>query len=183
MDLISIIENYVELGIRKINLERDIANFIKYQKCSEIEGGIAFSEGDYDRESSYNYSVKVYSDREADARKELNQVIQLLDFAHQSYNDVLSTMDEDRIIEVIDRIQTKREDLQRQIDELSKRKEWANGNGDIAFSIRDYSLEKEYNNISSECYREICKLQPRVLYYQSFIENLLFKIETKSKKK
>lgn len=183
MDLISIIENYVELGIRKINLERDIANFKKFQKYSEIEGDIAFNEGNYERENSYNYSAKVYSEREADAHKELNQVIQLLDFAHQSYNDVISGMDEDRIIEVIDRIQTKREDLQRQIDELSKRKEWANENGDTAFSNQDFALEREYNNISSECYREICKLQPKVLYYQSFVENLFYKIETKSKKR
>ena len=175
MELITIIDKYIELSIRRDNLNRAIQNEKDGYAYAKIEGDMAFYEKNYESEAGYNTSARMHRERQASAEKELSQVIQLLEFTHQTYIAVVSGMDSIQLKELAITMSVRKEDAERQIEELSQRREWARANGDVAFANHNFESEQEYNKISSECYLEIGKVKQLLNYYKSFANDLNFR--------
>lgn len=177
MDLITVIDKYIEISIRRDNLNKTIESEKDGYAYAKIEGDMAFSEGDYERESGYNTSAIMHKERQASAEKELEQVAQLLEFTHQTYISAVSSMDSIQLKEAAITMSVRKKDIERQIEELSQRREWARLQGDKAFASHNFQEEQEYNKISSECYFEINKVEPKIRYYQSFANDLDFRAD------
>lgn len=177
MDLITVIDKYIEISIRRDNLKETIESEKDGYAYAKIEGDMAFSEGDYEREAGYNTSARMHKKRQAGAEKELEQVAQLLEFTHQTYISAVSSMYSIQLKEAAITMSVRKKDIERQIEELSQRREWARSQGDIAFANHNFQEEQEYNKISSECYFEIKKVEPKIRYYQLFANYLNFRAD------
>lgn len=175
--LVDVIENYIEISIRRDNLTETIENSKKMYNYAKKEGDFAFYDGDYQLEVSYNVSAKQYKDRQESAEKDLDQVNRLLKHNIEEYRDTISLLNSDELKETSVVIKNKTTDIERKIEQLSERRKWASHKGDIAFLNSNIKEEEEYNKISSECYIEISKLEPRKKYYQSFATDLNVKLK------
>lgn len=172
MDIIAVIEKYIELSVRRDNLKNIIENSKRYHKYASNEGDIAFYDKDYKSEKRYNDSARRHIEIQEKAEKILTKVQELLEITHQTYMTTLQTVTESQIIAVSTTISAKKTDAERQIANLSQRIDWADSKGDTAFANRNFEEEQEYNHIASECYIEIEKIKPKLYYYDTFIKDL-----------
>ena len=68
----------------------------------------------------------------------------------------------------------KKADIERKLEDLSQRRNWASSRGNTAFANHNFQEEQEYNRISSVCYFEIEKIKPILIYYKSFANDLSY---------
>lgn len=64
--------------------------------------------------------------------------MQLLNFVHQTYINTVSEMNPIQLKEVAITMQTRKEDTERQIENVSQRREWASLNGDRASASHNF---------------------------------------------
>ena len=172
MDIIDIIEKYIELSVRRDNLKNTIENSKRNYAYAKIEGDMAYNEKDYKAEKSYNDSARSSIMLQEQSEKELAQVEQLLEFTHQKYEEKVRSLNELELNEALVTMSVKKSELERHITELSQRRSWAISKGDAAYANRNYDEEREYNHISSECFSEIERLKPTLHYYEAFVNDL-----------
>ncbi len=172
MDIIAVIEKYIELSVRRDNLKNTIENSKRYYNYAKIEGDMAFYDGDYQLEKGYNDSARRHIETQKKAEKDLSQVEQLLEFTHQTYTRTVESLDEVQLKEAAITMSVKKTDVERKIEELSQRRSWATSKGDTAFANHNFEEEQEYNRISSDCYVEIERIKPTLHYYESFVNDL-----------
>lgn len=179
MDIISVIEKYIELSVRRDNLKNTIENSKRDYAYAKIEGDMAFYDGDYQLEKGYNNSASTHIETQEKSEKELSQVEQLLEFARQIYTKTVQSLDELQLKEAAMTMSVKKTDVERKLEELTQRRIWANSKGDIAFSNHNFQEEQEYNRISSDCYEKIERVKPTLHYYETFINDLNYHADKK----
>lgn len=172
MDIMSIIDKYVEISVRVQKLQEEIESEKRGINYAQIEGDMAFYEKDYDLERRYNNSANWHKKNVTNAQHELSQAKQLLEFVHQKYEQAIETMDPIQIKETAIKVSAKKEEIERKIEQLSQRRSWAQSKGDDAFKNHNFNEEQEYNKISSDCYLEIERISPSLHYYNAFVANL-----------
>ncbi len=179
MDIIAIIEKYVELNVRRENLNEAIQSEKDGYIYAKIEGEEAYHDGRYESEKGYNESARRHNENQKKSEKELLQVEQLLHFTHQTYTKAIESLNEIQLKEAAITISSRKDDLERKIKELSQRRDWASSKGDVAYSKQDYKEEQEFNRVATECYLEIKKIEPALHYYEAFINNLNYHADKK----
>lgn len=172
MDLITIIEKYVDLNIKRDDLKGIVDSCEKNIVYSTAGGDDAFSEGDYSLEKSYNDSVGYSNRRMVNALSELARVEVLLKEINALYLQMVSTCDISVINTATVECVFKHESLERKIAELQAKKQWATLMGDKAFDKRSFYEEQYYNEISNACFDKIEDLDLRVHYFKSFVADL-----------
>ena len=186
MDIMSIIDRYVERSVRVQKLQEKIESENRGVNYAQIEGDMAFYEKDYDSEKRYNNFANWHKKNITNAQHELSQAKKILEFVHQQYEQTIETMDLIQIKETAIKVSAKKEEIERKIKHLSQRRKWAQHKGDDAFKNHNFNEEQEYNTISSDCYLEIEKISPSLHYYNAFILNLDYRanqqLESKSPK-
>lgn len=172
MDIITIIEKYIELSIRRDDLEKTINYCEKSMNYEEIEGDLAFREGNYKSEQSYNKAYRYNSVVKADAQNELDRVMQLLDVINKQYLESIKTLSVEKLKAAAVTMNVKTSDAEREKEELSTRKYYATNLCAKAIADKDSNAGQLYNKISSECYQSIEKINQTIFYYDSFIKDL-----------
>ena len=172
MDIITIIENYIELNVRHESLEQEVQTEQAGYDYAKIEGDLAYYEKNYKVEKSYNASARSHRENKQKAEKELLEVKQQLGIIHTRYIATIEELDVDQLRETIQTLTAKKELAERTLEGLNRRIERAKSKGDIAYNEHNYEDEREYNRIVSDCYREKRKLEPSIRYYDAFITNL-----------
>jgi len=172
MDIITIIEQYIELSVRHDRLNNAIQTEEDGYNYAKIEGDMAYYDKNYKLERMYNDSARNHREMKQNAEKELLQVQQLLAIIHATYTETVESLSASQLNEAAITLSVKKAEVERRVNELSQRREWARSKGDIAYNERNFSEEQEYNRISSECYLEIRKIEPTIHYYEAFINNL-----------
>ncbi len=172
MDIVAIIEKYIELSIRRDNVKQAIEQAKMNYHYSKVEGDMAFHDGDYELEGSYNTSARRWVEEQELSEKDLSQVEHLVDITHNTYEDILQTLDESQLKQAIDILAIKMSDAKQKLEDLSRRRKWASKKGDEEFAKGNYEKEEVYNSISSDCLRETERIKPTVYYYDLFIGNL-----------
>lgn len=172
MDIIAVIEKYIELFVRRDKLKNTIEISKRNFDYAKTGGDIAFNEGNYQAEKRYNKSLSLYIEAQEKAKKDLSQVEQLLEFTHQTYTKAVQSLDQIQVKEAAITMSVKKADAERKIEELSQRRSWAHSKGDTAFANQNYEEEQEYNRISSDCYVEIERIRPTLSYYEAFVNDL-----------
>ena len=179
MDIIAVIEKYIELSVRRDNLKNTIENSERFYNYAKIEGDMAFHDGNYQSEKGYNDSARHHIETQEQAEKDLSQVEQLLEFTHQTYTRAVESLDELQLKEAAITMSVKKTEVERKIEELSQRRNWATSKGHTAFANHNFEEEQEYNRISSDCYVEIERIKPTLHYYKSFVNNLNYNANRK----
>ena len=172
MNIINIIENCIELSIRRDRINNTIENSKRYYYYAKVEGDMAFNRKDYEMEKAYNNSARGYIETQDKAEKELTQISQLLDTAYENYNNEIQILNENQLSNAIMILTLKKEEIERKIQELTEHRQLASSKGDIVFANANYEEEKKYNEISLKCYLEIEKLKILFKYYNKFINDL-----------
>lgn len=172
MDILTIIEEYIGLKIRKDNLNSSINSETRGQYYAKVEGDIAFNDGNYAREMGYNASARSYAQKIEEAKRDLEQIERLIEFTNQSYVTMVSSMTSSQLSETASIVSFRKYEIQRQIQQISERRTWAKQKGDEAFANHQLQEELEYNRISSECYITLNELEAKARGYQSIIDDL-----------
>lgn len=172
MDIIAVIEKYIELSVRCDNLKNTIENSKRYYNNVKIEGNIAFHDEKYQSEKYYNDETIHHIETQKKAEKNLSQVEQLHEFTYQTYTRAVESLDEVQLKEAAITMSVKKTDVERKIEELSQRISWATSKGDTAFANHNFEEEQEYNRISSDCYVKIERIKPTLHYYEYFVNDL-----------
>ena len=180
MDIITIIEKYVELSVRSDALKKTIKDSKDFYTYAKIEGDMAFYEKDYELEKSYNNSARYHIETQGKAENDLAKVDELLAFVHNAYKEAVQSLNGIELKETAITIESKKADIERQIEALSQRRNWATSKGDVAFASHNFQEEQEYNRISSECYFEIERMKPMLYYYSLFVNDLKHSADRKN---
>lgn len=179
MDIITIVEKYVELSARRDNLKNTIENSKRDYANAKIEGDMAFYVGDYQSDIIHSISAREHLETQKSAEKDLAQVEQLLLFTFQTYTKAVQSLDEIELKEASITMSAKKADVERKIEELSERRKWAISKGDVAYSNQNNEEVQEYNHISTDCFLEIERIKPTLVYYQYFIKDLNYRANKK----
>lgn len=180
MDLMTIIDKYITLSIKRDDLNKIISNCDRNINYAIASGDEAFSEGMYKLEKSYNDSVNDSKYRKVNASYELARVNVLLQEVHGLYTKTVSEMRtkdlEDNKLLCFSEILR----LEASINELEQRRKFAMEKGDEAFKINSFYQEEFYNNICNECFEKIEDLKPKLHYYKSFELDLQNRLDMKN---
>lgn len=177
MDIIDTIDRHIELSIRRDDLYNTIENAKRYYNGAIIEGDMAFRAKDYKLEQQYNNSARRELEIQHNGEKDLAQINQSLELSYQTYTETAESLNGEQLRDATIIISAKKEDAERKIENLLKRKNWADSKGDIAFSEHNINDEQEYNLISLGCYMEIAKTKQTLYYYDFFTNDLNYRAD------
>ena len=172
MDKIAIIEKCVELCVRRDTLVHTLERAVRGNNYAKLQGDKAYNAGNYKLESGFNTSTRQHRETEETAKKDLDQVTHLLEFAQQEYIATVESLNPLQLREASLINRKKAEDVEKQIKDLTDCRESAISQGDEAYAKKNYQEEQVYNGISSSCYIEIEKKKPVAKYYNSFADEL-----------
>ena len=181
VDIIDVIEKYIELSVRRDNLNNAIHTDKKNYVYAIVEGDMAFSAGEYEREFGYNESAKKYIETSKKNEIILSQVRQLIYDVHRVYEELVSSGDLTQFNDALIALTFKKDELERRSEELSQRRNWAVKKGNVAFAEKRYEDETVYNQVARDCYLEVSRNSLLIPYYRSFIDDLKKHIDEKNK--
>ncbi len=176
MNIVSLIEKYIELSIKRDNLNKIIEDAEKKYNYEIVEGDMAFYLKDYKIEKGYNESARRNMEIRDQAKKDLYQVEQLLTPTHETYMKSIQSLDENQLKEALIALSIKKTDIERLNEELINRRNWAESKGEESFNNHNIKEEQEYNHIYSDCYYKIKKNDQLIRYYESFVNNFNYYI-------
>lgn len=161
MNAMNIIDGYVELSIKKDELKSTINNVDSaYEKPLEQN-----SQG-------INASSNEVTEPIDDVNYELDRINYLLNRSHQNYLFILSTMSKIQLSEIYNKIAIKIDEIQRFLEEIRIKRNFAISKGKIAREENNFAEEKIYSDISTDCFIESNKLKPSLKCYLSFLSDL-----------
>lgn len=172
MKLLSVIDNYIELNYRYMKLVKIIDSSSNSYKYAIAKGDIAYSEGDYKSESSYNYSAEKSKKEIEFAKKELYQLEGLLANVDQTYRDLINGMTITELNDAILFLSEKKDETDKEIERYNQKRKWALEKGDEAYANKKFVEEQEYNTIVSDCRTKGDMLNHFSSNYQSFINDI-----------
>lgn len=181
MDLIKIIEEYIEIGSRYDHLRKLITSAENNYFYAKIEGDTAFSEGEYKLEESYNESAKHSKEAKKAYGTELALLEELLLQLQQNYEEELTIKRSDELISTRNLMLTKQEELENEKRNLENKMNDAKAKGDEAYKKGNIEEELEHNKVSTDYFFEIEKLNTKIDYYGSFAKDIEKHIQKKLK--
>lgn len=177
MDIVNIIDKYVEISVKRKNVEKQISNMDEGILHSQIKSEDAFRERDFKLEEVYIKANTKYKQMRDNLEKELVQVIKELENIHQLYLQKVNSMSKNEIEEASVQCSLKINEIDNNYEEISKRREFAIEKGSEAFKNHNYADEQKYNEIADESYKEMEKIKSSLYYYNSFVSDLNYKKE------
>ena len=172
MDIIDVVEQYIELCIERDNLKTRISDAERDFAYEKIEGDMAYRAGDYNLERGYNTAANNNVRKKQDSENMLGEINQKLSFVYQEYMALIESFSSDEIRDTIDRLIAKKNEIVLKVEELKEKRRTAVRLGDEAFNNRDYVEEKKQNDIVSNIDDAIRKTQPTIEYYDEIISHL-----------
>jgi len=177
MALLNLIEEYVNLVVKKQNLEKIIEDCNRNIIYARHKGDTAFANKNYELEKAYNMSVRDSKEKKYKSASTLININNKLNNIHQIYLQTVTSMSDKDLVETINIISRKVCTLGSELSILETKKEEASKNSEVAYANKNYELEYKYNDISKECYKEMEKTISVLSCYKSFITDLKFRVD------
>lgn len=172
MDLTNIIEEYIKVGSRYDYLRKLITNAENNYFYAKTKGDIAFGNGEYELEESYNESARYSIEAKKTYGTELALLEELLLQLLQSYYSVLSSKKPEELVSIKHYLFTKKEELEKEKLNLENKMNAAKVRGDEAYKNGNIEEELKHNEVSTNCFLEIEKVSTRIEYYNSFVNDI-----------
>ena len=159
MDLVNIIEKYIELSVKRDQLNSDIQTAKDNFNNAKIEGDMAFQDSNLKLEQRYNNTAEQNSELLNKKEKDL---------------------DASKIKEAAIIIAGKKDEAEQRVSQLLQYKEVYNSKGDAAYAEQNFEQEQKYNQTLMNYDKQLKEIQPLLHYYASFISDLNMKANLKT---
>lgn len=163
MDIMNIIEKYIELTRKRVAIMKNRGQYV---------GNAPFL-----RQLPHLEEVNV------DEQDELSAILAEMDEIYKEYEAAIETISADALRDIYIQIATKFEDLKGQSDTLTKHKEWANREETTAFNTQNSVAEERYENICTSCTKALSEIRQILPYYRYFETDLRIRISRISESK
>ena len=176
MDIVSIIDKYVDYNIKVDELAKKQDESIhNYNRLNEA---LNYDYQDSEYETRLNNDARNAMDTWVSTSNELDRTRKAIKEIDNTYRRLISSISKDELINIINSLKTKRDELELQKDNINKKRIYAKTQSELSYANKEYDKEREYDNISARYYMEITKINKRVQQYNSFINTLSFKLDS-----
>lgn len=181
MYILSIIRKYVELEVKKLNLEQNLITIDEGIRYAQVEGDIAYNHHEYTKEKGYNQTIRNYQELKHKTKNNLNHVKNLLKETTTVYKSLISKLTKEEIKELLSNLTLIIEAKEIKLEELIEKQNIASNKGDEAYNNRNYQEEAKYNKIVTECYLKEETIKKEIVIYNNIITELYCLLDTSYK--
>ena len=151
MEIIDIIESFVELDIRDAKLKDSIEKYERYYDYSMETGKNAYSDGNFEREQRAFTSAKQSLESKTNAQNARKSLQPLLKEIQDLYLSAVSRLGIDDLKDVLAKVMAKRESKKDELHAVRNRSEWALEKSNGARDAKKIDDEIYFGRIFSEC--------------------------------
>lgn len=163
LDLISIIDSYIDINVRYCDYEKRYNDYSSSAK------------------NQWSKNIEYYNNWKLACSIEVNNLKDFLNFIHKKYENKLASLTVDEIKEAVDKLSNQKSIEEARMSNLLKSRTWSSTKGKEAYEDKNipYDEEKEYNDMFYLVDEEIHLLSQRLVQFDSFISNLNYAVSAK----
>lgn len=172
MDVVSIIDNYIDGSVRRRELEDTLK--IAESRLSYYKHELAWAskeEGEQECAQWCKVTIAKYQGKIEALQSEMTLVNAYLAAAMAEYQKAIDTMGKVELRKIASSVARKIKDIKKENEALESRKYWALQRADEAYG-HDFDEEQEFDRISSQCSIQMEKNKEAASGYQPFVTEL-----------